>query len=150
MGRRELALVAVLSVAAFVFVTMTAQSQGSPTPAASPSAGTPAAGATPGASPVAGEVDLVAAERGRLAAAVCLACHSVDGSVMVGPSWQGLYGHEVELEDGSTVIADEAYLRESITDPMVKIVKGYPPSMPPFPLTDEQIDDIIEYIKSLQ
>jgi cytochrome c oxidase subunit 2 len=60
--------------------------------------------------------------------------------------------HEVELEDGSKVIADEAYLHESIVDPMAKIVKGYPPSMIPFEgiLTEEQIADIIEYIKSLE
>ncbi len=42
----------------------------------------------------------------------CVACHSTDGSILVGPSWKGVFGHEVTLADGSTVTADEAYLRE--------------------------------------
>jgi mono/diheme cytochrome c family protein len=82
----------------------------------------------------------------------CFACHSVDGSAMVGPTWQGLFGHEVELEDGSKVIADEAYLLESIVKPGAKIVKGYQNLMPANYeqlLTPEQITAIIEYIKLL-
>lgn len=156
MVRRAPVLTVILAAGVFLLVSVQAGSQES-TPAASPGAGTAVAQeaspvASPGATPMAGEVDVVAAERGRMAAAVCLACHSVDGSQMVGPTWQGLYLHEVTLEDGSTVVADEAYLRESIVDPMAKIVEGYPPSMPPFgsTLSEEQIADIIEYIKSLQ
>ena len=82
----------------------------------------------------------------------CLACHSANGSQLVGPTFQGLYGSEQTFEDGSTAIVDEAYIHESIIDPMAKITKGYPPSMPPFSgmLTEEQIKDITEYIKSLQ
>jgi cytochrome c2 len=157
MVRRDVVLVTILVMASFVFFSVRVAGQSTPTPSASPGAGTATAQegspvASPGASPVAGEVDVAAAERGRNAAAVCLACHTVDGSVSVGPTWQGLYMHEVELEDGSKVIADEAYLHESIVDPMAKIVKGYPPSMIPFEgiLTEEQIADIIEYIKSLE
>lgn len=147
-------LVVAISMAAFLLIGIRVEGQEA-TPAASPIAtaaqeSSPAA--SPGATPVAGEVDVVAAERGRAAAAVCLACHSTDGSTLVGPTWKGLYGSEVELEDGSKVIADEAFLRESLVDPMKTIVKGYPPSMPPFAsmFTEEQIDDLIEYIKSLQ
>lgn len=83
----------------------------------------------------------------------CLACHSTDGTVIVGPSWKGLFGHEVELEDGTTVIADYAYLYESIRDPGAKITAGFQNLMPPniaADMTDEQIDDVIAFIESLR
>lgn len=90
------------------------------------------------------------AENGKNLATQCIGCHSVDGSILVGPSWKDLYGHEVELEDGTTVIADEAYLTQSIRDPMSQIVKGFPPAMPPYAaLSDEDVADIIAYIRSL-
>lgn len=80
----------------------------------------------------------------------CLSCHSITGARLVGPSWKGLYGSTRELEGGATVIADEAYLKESIVNPAAKIVKGFSPVMPPFTfLSDEEIQAIIEYIKSL-
>jgi cytochrome c oxidase subunit 2 len=81
----------------------------------------------------------------------CLSCHSVDGSALVGPSWKGLFGSEVEFEDGSTAIADEAYLRSSILDPAAQIVAGYPNVMPAAYsfLTDKEMAALIEYIKSL-
>lgn len=156
MIRRDLVLVAVLSIAAVMLFSVRVEGQGTPTPSASPKAGTATAAqsaspvASPGATPMAGEVDLAAAERGKNAAAVCLACHSTDGSQMVGPTWKGLYMSEVELEDGRKVIADEAYLHKSIVDPMAEIVKGYPPSMPPLGLPEDQVKDLIEYIKSLK
>jgi cytochrome c oxidase subunit 2 len=83
----------------------------------------------------------------------CNACHSTDGSVLVGPSWKGVYGHEVTLQDGTTVLADETYLEESIREPGVKIVQGFANLMPPEvanDMTDEQIQDVIEFIKSLR
>ena len=81
----------------------------------------------------------------------CLGCHSIDGSPRTGPTWKGLFGSERELEDGSTVTADEAYLKESIVDPSAKIVKGFPPVMPPYSqLSDEDLQALIEYIKSLK
>lgn len=95
------------------------------------------------------------AERGeKLATGTgCLACHSVDGTKLAGPTWKGLAGHEVTLADGSTVTADDAYLKEAIVDPALKIVKGYAPIMPATykaTLNDQQIQDIIEYIKTLK
>lgn len=157
MVRRSTTLVVILSMAALAFFSLRVEGQETPTATASPAAGTATAQqaspeASPGATPMAGEVDVAAAERGKTAAAVCLACHSTDGSALVGPTWKGLYGSEVELEDGSKVVADDAYIHESILDPMAKIVKGFPPSMPPFGgmLTEEQIKDIMEYIKSLK
>lgn len=147
---RNLTLIMVITVAAFMVFAIQVEGQNATPPAASPGAGTPAA--SPVATPEGSGVDLAAAERGRAAATVCLACHSVDGSAMVGPSWKGLWGSELEYEDGSTVIVDEQVIRESIDNPTARIVKGYPPSMPPFKglLTDEQIKDVIEYIKSLE
>ena len=94
-------------------------------------------------------------ERGQLWAEQygCIACHSTDGTPLVGPTWQGVYGHEVTLEDGSTAIADDAYLYESIRDPGAKIVQGFANLMPPniaAEMTDDQIADVIEFIKSLR
>ncbi len=98
---------------------------------------------------------LTAAEAGRQYAQQfgCLACHSVDGTKLVGPTWKGLFGHEVTLEDGTIVVADEAYLRTSIVNPAAQIVRGYPNVMPATyqdQLSQEQIQAIIEYIKSLR
>jgi len=64
----------------------------------------------------------------------------------------GLYGSKVSLADGSTVLADDAYIRESILQPNATIVAGYQPLMPTFQgqLTEEQILALIAYIKSLQ
>lgn len=77
----------------------------------------------------------------------CVNCHG-----QYAPTMAGLYGSQVPLQDGSTVTADEAYLRESILNPAAKIVRGYPPIMPSYQwqVTDEEVDQLIEYIKSLQ
>ena len=81
----------------------------------------------------------------------CLSCHSVDGSEQVGPTWLGLFGSERGMEDGSSAVADEAYLRESILNPAIHVVEGFPNIMPIYEgvLSDEDLDAIIEYIKSL-
>ena len=82
----------------------------------------------------------------------CNACHSIDGSTLVGPTWKGLFGHEVSMTDGSTVTADENYIRQSILEPQAKMVKGFGPVMPAFKgiLSDEEVDAIIAYIKTLK
>jgi cytochrome c oxidase subunit 2 len=80
----------------------------------------------------------------------CAACHSINGAAGLGPTWFGLAGSEVELEDGSIVIADDAFLFESIRDPKAKVVKGFAPTMPVYPFTDEEIADIVAYIKTLK
>jgi len=79
----------------------------------------------------------------------CVACHSVDGSSLVGPTMKGLFGHKTDLEDGTLVTADEAYLEESIRHPNAKIDKGYQPIMPELPLSDAEVKDLVAYIKSL-
>jgi cytochrome c oxidase subunit 2 len=80
----------------------------------------------------------------------CKACHSIDGSPLVGPTWKGLWGEAVELEDGSMLTADEAYIVESIREPSAKIAKGFAPGMPQFNLSDRQIADLFEFIKTLK
>ncbi len=83
----------------------------------------------------------------------CTACHSSDGSTLVGPTWKGLFSSEVPLQDGSTPVADEDYLRRSIVDPGAQIVQGFPDVMPKNyqeQLSQEQIQAIVEYIKSLR
>lgn len=80
----------------------------------------------------------------------CITCHSVNGTRLVGPTFKGLWGKEESLVGGAKVTVDEAYLNESIKDPMAKIVEGYPPSMPVQNVTDDEIGFIIEYIKSLK
>jgi cytochrome c oxidase subunit 2 len=82
----------------------------------------------------------------------CIGCHSLDGTPMTGPTWFGLYGSTVPLLDGSTVTADDAYFAESILDPNAKVVADFasPSVMPPFKLTDEEIANIIAYIKTLK
>lgn len=82
----------------------------------------------------------------------CTQCHSVDGTRRVGPSMQGIWGETVQFTDGSSTVVDENYIRESILDPSARVVAGYPDQMSPYQgiVTDEQIDVIIEYIKSLE
>ena len=82
----------------------------------------------------------------------CNACHSLDGTDGVGPTWKGLYGKEREFTDGTKAIADENYLRESIVYPQKKVVKGYPNVMPSYAglLKDREITALIEYIKTLK
>ena len=80
----------------------------------------------------------------------CVACHQA-GPIQQGPSLVGIFGVPQPLTDGSSVMADEAYLRESILEPHKKIVKGYMPIMPPYKdvISDEEVDLLIAYIKDL-
>ncbi|BBM89941.1 cytochrome c oxidase subunit 2 [Spirochaetota bacterium] len=81
----------------------------------------------------------------------CNACHSLDGQNIVGPTWLGLYGKERVFTDGTKVLADENYLRESIIMPQAKIVAGYNNVMPSFGyLSDKEIAGLIAYIKTIQ
>ncbi|MFQ5410291.1 MAG: c-type cytochrome, partial [Anaerolineales bacterium] len=83
----------------------------------------------------------------------CVACHSIDGSAGVGPTWLGLLGRTENLDDGSTVTVDEAYLRASILNPGEQIVSGFTNVMPAniaADMTAEQIDALIAYIQTLE
>jgi cytochrome c oxidase subunit 2 len=98
--------------------------------------------------------DTAAAARGEALAAStgCLACHAIDGSEGTGPGWQGLAGSTVTLESGETVVADDAYLFNSIVDPQSQLVAGFEAVMPTTysdSLSQTEIQDLVEYIKSL-
>lgn len=79
----------------------------------------------------------------------CSGCHSVDGSTGAGPTLSGVAGSQVALADGTTVTADDAYLRESIVNPTAKRVDGYTISMPKRELTDAQVDALVAYLRAL-
>lgn len=83
----------------------------------------------------------------------CIACHSVDGSPRIGPSFKGLYGKTEQFEDGGSASVDDNYIRESILDPQKHVVKGYSAvKMTSFAgqLSDEELNGLIAYIKSLK
>lgn len=81
----------------------------------------------------------------------CVSCHSIDGSQGRGPSLRGLFGTQVKLKGGRTVVADDNYLRESILNPQAKIVAGYEGVMPTYQtiLSEEDVRAVIEYIKQM-
>ncbi|HSF80097.1 MAG TPA: cytochrome c oxidase subunit II [Anaerolineales bacterium] len=84
----------------------------------------------------------------------CNACHSLDGTPGVGPSWQGLYESQRTLVDGSTVTADDAYIHEAIINPNAKVAQGFLENIMPQNfgerMSEAQIQDMIEFIKSLR
>ncbi|KAA5546949.1 cytochrome c oxidase subunit II [Roseiconus nitratireducens] len=81
----------------------------------------------------------------------CKSCHSLDGSRMVGPSYQGSFGTMRQLADGESVRFDENYVRESILYPKAKVAAGYQPVMPSYKgqLSDDDVYSLVEFIKSL-
>lgn len=114
---------------------------------------TPRAAAAP-AGPAA-----VTPEEGRRLAQMygCIACHSLDGAVSrLGPSWKGLFGSPRPYARGALrTTADDAYLRESILDPVAKVVEGYEKGdvgMPSYAgvLSDAQVEAVLLFIKSLK
>ncbi|MGI9558967.1 MAG: c-type cytochrome, partial [Thermodesulfobacteriota bacterium] len=82
----------------------------------------------------------------------CNACHSIDGSDGIAPTFKGLFGRQEVLVGGGEVRADENYLIESIYEPQAKMVAGYQPVMPSFKgiLSEGEVSDIIEYVKTLK
>ena len=81
----------------------------------------------------------------------CASCHGANGEGGRGPALLGVFGSNVVLSNGQTVKADEAYLRESITNPQAKMVTGFGPIMPSFQgqVNEEQLLHLIAFIKSL-
>lgn len=102
-----------------------------------------------GASPVEAGLQILTANG-------CIACHSLDGTRLVGPSFKGLYGAEriVILEDGSktTMVADEEYIKRAIYDPNVELVDTYPKVMISYKQTinEEQLKQINAYLESIK
>jgi cytochrome c oxidase subunit 2 len=86
-----------------------------------------------------------------LDANLCLACHSIDGQPGIGPTFKALYGRSEKLKDGSSVIVNDAFIREKILNPNAKVITGtYEQEMPKTDLTPEEIEEIIEYIQTLK
>jgi cytochrome c oxidase subunit II len=97
-------------------------------------------GGTGGGSGLTGEE--VAAEVG------CLSCHQ-ETSTGVAPTLHGIWGAEVELADGRTVTVDEEYVSKSIEEPGADIVAGYEAIMPVFPLEPDEVDSLVDWVRSL-
>jgi len=109
--------------------------------------------------PVATAATPVTVEEGKRVAELmgCVACHSADGSTLgkVGPSWKGLFGSQRDFAGGGKAVADEAYLRESIKEPEVKVVRDFEKSdtgMPSYEgvISDQQIEALVLYLKTLK
>lgn len=89
----------------------------------------------------------------------CVSCHptdpkntTIDGAPARGPLLAGIYGRDIALKDGSKVVVNDEYIRESIVRPLSKVVAGFEPVMPTYEgqLSEEQIIQIAAYIKSLK
>ncbi len=84
----------------------------------------------------------------------CLTCHSLDGSVMVGPTFKGLYGQKETIKEADgrerVVAVDSQRLAQAIREPKAGVVKGYPAAMPPNQLSDAELNLVIELIKNLK
>lgn len=84
------------------------------------------------------------------AANACSSCHTVDGGKSAGPTWKGLFGAKRTV-NGQEITVDEAYLKEAIVNPGSVIAEGFQNGMPPYTQLDkEQLDGLIEYIKTLK
>jgi cytochrome c oxidase subunit 2 len=103
------------------------------------------AGGTGGKSMVASGSDL-------FTSLACVTCHrSSPGVTQRGPNLEGVFGSQVKLADGRAVVADDNYVRESILNPLAKVVAGYDPVMPTFQgqVSEEQLIQLIAYVRSL-
>jgi cytochrome c oxidase subunit II len=85
----------------------------------------------------------------------CMSCHSVTGNPMVGPTFKALFGSNVRVMTAGqvrTVIADSAYVRESVIHPGADVVEGFPNTMPPGreALSDEELGVVIDYLKTVK
>ena len=125
---------------------------GPPPPPPPPSPTTTGQTTTTGPTPSGGDA---AKGKSLFASLGCASCHSIDGSSGVGPTLKGLFGTQVQLTNGNTVTADDAYLLESIEDPDAEIVKGFQPGImsgviKPHQVAESDARDLIAYIKTLK
>lgn len=109
-----------------------------------PALGLPGAAAPAALLDLASMGERVAADKG------CLRCHTLDGSPHLAPSFAGLYRALVPLEGGGEVIADEAYLTESMMDPRARLHRGFAAIMPSYLglLDAPEVAALVELIKS--
>ena len=122
--------------------TFQAWLKGQPTFATSLIAAAPSAGAGAGSEALPEQGRVLAQTKG------CVACHTVDGSPGVGPTWKGLFGKTETMADGSTALVDEAYVKAFIRNPQARAVKGFAPIMPKIDLTDDELAALTSYIRS--
>ncbi len=85
----------------------------------------------------------------------CVACHTMDGTPKIGPTFKGVFGKkETVIRNGQEreITVDEAFIKQTLLHPEIDRVKGFPPIMPSQQgqLTDKEIDEIVEYIKTLK
>lgn len=86
----------------------------------------------------------------------CFACHTIDGTKLVGPSFKGIWGEETTVKTGSEtrqVLVDEAYIKKAIYDPNDDIVDGFGRGLMLSyrgQLSDDDITNIIEYLKTVK
>jgi cytochrome c oxidase subunit 2 len=78
----------------------------------------------------------------------CVACHTIDGSPGVGPTWKGLFGKTEVMTDGSTALVDDAYVKDFIRNPQARAVKGFAQVMPKIDLSDAELAALTDYIRS--
>jgi cytochrome c oxidase subunit II len=93
-------------------------------------------------------------EGGQVAAALaesrgCLVCHSLGETDGIGPGWAGSYGEPRTLQDGTSAVMDEAYLRRSMLDPAAQVVSGFENVMVPADLSEADIGALVGLIKEL-
>lgn len=80
----------------------------------------------------------------------CIACHTVDGSPGVGPSWLGMWGRTETLSDGSTVVVDQDYFVDSVLNPGRDIVAGYPNVMMRSFVSEDEVIALLAFARSLE
>lgn len=82
----------------------------------------------------------------------CIACHSLDGTFRIGPNLVGDWGATVLLDDGTSVVVDDAYVRESILASMIKKRAGFAPVMPAFVdrISPDELDALVAFLQSLR
>lgn len=81
----------------------------------------------------------------------CNACHS-GGPAARGPNLANVYGSKLKLANGSEVLVNEAFLRDTILNPSQHLTAGYAPIMPTYQgqISEEGLIDLVEFIKSLK
>ena len=81
----------------------------------------------------------------------CMACHTLDGNKLIGPSFLDLYGFAFTDVDGAAYTADDEHIRQALLDPNASVREGYAPVMTPFAglVGDQEIEAITVWLKTL-
>lgn len=79
----------------------------------------------------------------------CVACHSLDGTAGIGPTWKGTYGSIRVMKDGTQHTADDAYLRKSMLEPAAEVVTGFENVMIPPELSETEIAQLLQLFRQL-